>query len=101
MTTVWIAGSIPGSSPGTAMTTVGLLPISLRRHELGGLERLAHFFFVLLHAREGLRHVLAAAVPQLDRNQRIGPGDGMGRPGLRPLGGQQVEAPSPIDRFSR
>src|SRR5262245_57625095 len=44
---------------------------SLRRHELGFLERAADVL-VLLHRREGRRHVLGAAIPQLHLHQRIG-----------------------------
>src|SRR6476659_2890399 len=40
----------------------------LCRHELRGLQRFANFL-VLLHAREGFRHVLGAAVPELHLNK--------------------------------
>src|SRR5262245_64054817 len=52
--------------PRKRMTTVASTSL-FRRHEMGGLERLADFL-VLLHAREGIRHVLGAAVPRLDLN---------------------------------
>src|SRR5262249_18619959 len=72
---------------------------SLRRYELRGFQRLAHLL-VLLHPREGFRHVLGPAVPEFDLHQRIGASDRVGRFRLCALRREQVEAASPIDRFA-
>src|SRR5215510_3739274 len=41
-----------------------------RRHQVRFLQR-APDLLVLLHLREGRRHVLGAAIPQLDLHQRV------------------------------
>src|SRR5258705_1203059 len=70
--------------------------LSLRRNQnrvlgLAG-HRLRFLFGGLLHRGEGLRHVLGAAVPQLDLDQCIGAGQRVGRLGLRLVRRQQGEA---------
>src|SRR5262245_57993005 len=55
---------------------------------------------VLLHGREGRRHVLGAAVPQLDLNECIGACERVCRLGLRFVRGEQVEAAAAVDRLA-
>src|ERR1700730_18004198 len=61
---------------------------SLRRYQMRFLER-ALDFLVLLHRREHRRHVLDAAVPQLDLHQRVGAGERVGGFGLGALRREQ------------
>src|SRR5947199_6768047 len=91
----WLARSTL-SAPPCSLFAIHLLCRNQRRR----LERLA-YLLVLLHAREGLRHVLRGTIPQLDLHQGVRAGDRVRRPGLGALGRKQVEAPSPIDGFPR
>src|SRR5262249_38437029 len=74
--------------------------LSFGRDQLGGLQRLAHAP-VALDLRERRRHVLGAAVPQLNLHQRVGARERVSAFGLGALGREQVEAAAAVDRLAR
>src|SRR5215212_10803802 len=81
---------------------------SLRRHKLSGFERtldLSEFLVlrrhgVFLNRGEGFRHVLDAAIPQLDLHDRLTAGERVRALGLGFVRRQQIETAAAVDRLA-
>src|SRR6266699_3311156 len=87
------------SSPGVSRRSRSVATrtaLSFRRQQVRFLER-AFDFLVLLRGSKSRRHMLGAAIPKFDLDQRIGAGKRVGVFGLRTLGREQIKTAAAID----